>query len=78
MSTEPCGSLPVTTWSAMVSYCHHHLAWHGTVSTAHQTSESEIALVHTGQITFGPFDSWEDVAAWIQEQVLDPSVVPPA
>ncbi len=77
MSTEPCGSLPVTTWSAMASYCHHHMAWHASVATCHQTAEDKIHVIHRREATFGPFDAWEDVAAWLEAQTHDPSVVPP-
>jgi hypothetical protein len=76
MSTEPCGSLPVTNWDVSVSYCHHHMAWHARCATWHQTSDEDLRVIHTEHATFGPFDSWDDVAAWVQERLYDPSVAP--
>lgn len=78
MSTEPCGSLPVTSLHLMVTYCHHHMAWHATCSTAHQTSEDSIKLTHLRSCTFGPFDAWGDVTRWVEENLFDPSVESPA
>lgn len=76
MSTEPCGSLPVTTWDVSVSYCEVHMAWFARTATWLQTSEEDIELLHRQAVTFGPFDSWADVSAWVREHILDPSAGP--
>jgi hypothetical protein len=76
VSTEPCGSLPVTTWNVQASYCHHHEAWHASTSTTHQTSDAEVRVIHHRSATFGPFDAWDDVTEWVGRHLLDPSVTP--
>jgi hypothetical protein len=74
-SREPCGSLPVTNLNASASYCHHHMAWHAIMMITHQSTNEEIKITHSERATFGPFDSWEDVEAWLIERMLDPSIL---
>jgi hypothetical protein len=52
------------------------MAWHARCATWHQTSDEDLRVIHTEHATFGPFDSWDDVAAWVQERLYDPSVAP--
>ncbi len=78
MSTEPCGSLPVTSLDLMISYCHHHMAWFAMIAYNHQSAGDNITTIGRDEMSFGPFDAWEDVAAWVAEKTSDPSEVPPA
>ncbi len=76
MSTEPCGSLPVTGINLSVSYCHHHMAWSAVTTTHHQTTDADVMVLHSATATFGPFDSWADVRDWCVDHLFDPSVGP--
>ncbi len=76
MSTEPCGGLPEIHLSAHVSYCMRHMAWCAGVSQYRQVAEDDLEQQFSHHATFGPFDAWEDVQAWVAERFLDPSVFP--
>jgi hypothetical protein len=78
-STEPCGSLPVSGINVSAFYCHHHLAWSANVVTHHQGGGDDVQVLHQQSMQFGPFDSEDDVRAWMLRAVLgmdDLSAVP--
>jgi hypothetical protein len=51
-------------------YCHHHQAWSACVQTFLQQSEGSLAELHSDSIRFGPFDSEDEVRAWMLRAVL--------
>jgi hypothetical protein len=53
-----------------------HMAWCAGVSQYRQVAEDDLEQEFSHHATFGPFDAWEDVQAWVAERFLDPSVFP--
>jgi hypothetical protein len=51
-------------------YCHHHQAWTAHVITHHQTDQENLITRHEGQMSFGPFDSENEVRAWMLRALL--------
>ena len=75
-STEPCGSLPVVTVTSSAHFCEHHQAWSASTSTWRMVGEEDLQLLSSERASFGPFDSWEDVSAWLVARLVDPSGLP--
>jgi hypothetical protein len=69
-SSEPCGSLPVTTIHVSASYCEHHMAWSATTMTCRQAAEDDIRVVASATVRFGPFDNEADVRGWCVRALL--------
>jgi hypothetical protein len=67
---EPCGSLPVSGINISAFYCHHHQAWSASVMSHHQTTEENVSLLESERMSFGPFDSEDEVRAWMLRAVL--------
>jgi hypothetical protein len=76
MSSEPCGSLPVTHGSISVSYCHHHLAWHLTALRFYEEGDDDMRRMDSCQRSYGPFDSQADIYRDVVELVAR-FLVPP-
>ncbi len=70
MSTEPCGSLPVSGINVSAFYCHHHMAWSACVQTYTQQREGHLEEHTSESMRFGPFDSEDEVRAWMLRAVL--------
>lgn len=54
-----CGTLPVTTFSVLITQCAHHQAWSVTWSAVEQQGEEPELLQH-GHQNLGPFDTKDD------------------
>jgi len=69
MSAEPCGSLPVTTFNVSAHYCEHHMAWTANYSVSRQSDEDDLLVIHSEHRSWGPFDTPDDVHAWLAARV---------
>jgi hypothetical protein len=67
---EPCGSLPVTGINVSAHYCVHHQAWSTNVQTWRQVDGRDVELTHSQSMSFGPFDTEDEVRAWMLRAVL--------
>jgi hypothetical protein len=67
---HPCGSLPVSGISVSAFYCHHHQAWWATSMSHLQTSEFDLEVTASASMSFGPFDTEDDVKAWMLRALL--------
>jgi hypothetical protein len=67
---EPCGSLPVTGVNVSAHYCVHHQAWSTAVQTWRQHAGDEVEMTHSATMSFGPFDTEDEVRAWMLRSVL--------
>ena len=67
---EPCGSLPVSGINVSAHYCHHHQAWSTSVETWRQLDGERLELLHSAQMSFGPFDEEYEVRAWMLRALL--------
>ncbi len=71
MTTQhPCPSLPVTGINVGAAYCVHHQAWSTSVQTWRQKDGEDVEMTHAESMSFGPFDTEEDVRAWMLRAVL--------
>ncbi len=70
MSSEPCGSLPVSGINVSAFYCHAHGAWSAHVITHYQAGGDDLEVLHQQSMRFGPFDSEDEVRAWMLRAVL--------
>jgi hypothetical protein len=64
-SEEPCGSLPVSGIVVSAHYCHLHFAWCAYVTEHLETGEHDLEVLRQESIRFGPFDTREEVLAWM-------------
>jgi len=69
-SSEPCGSLPVTGINVSAHYCVVHQAWSTSVQTWRELDGADLELLHSARMSFGPFDTEEDVRAWMLRAVM--------
>lgn len=60
---HPCGSIPVTSLSVGLFYCHHHQAWFGHIYEVVENG-GEPGYEAYRDVEFGPFDTTEDVYTW--------------
>ncbi len=51
-------------------YCHRHLAWLGYVTTHVQRDGDRLDVIHQSTMQFGPFDTEDDVRAWMLRALL--------
>jgi hypothetical protein len=51
-------------------YCHHHMAWSASVISHHQTAAEDVKITHSQAMSFGPFDSEDEVRGWMLRAVL--------
>jgi hypothetical protein len=51
-------------------YCHHHQAWSASTSSYRQDGDKAMTLVGQASMSFGPFDSEDEVRAWMLRAVL--------
>jgi hypothetical protein len=56
-----CAAIPLTQISVVAWRCHYHQAWCARVSAHTQTGEEVLTDLHSEEVSFGPFDGWEDV-----------------
>lgn len=63
-----CGTLPVRTYSVLVTYCEHHQAWSVTWSAIQQEGE-DVDLVECGYTNLGPFDTKADALAFATDHL---------
>ncbi len=76
MSTEPCGSLPVVHLNVSAHFCEHHMAYSANVGIHRQVDGEQFETILERHATFGPFDSWSDVAEWLIDHLRDPGPPP--
>lgn len=75
MGHHPCGNLPVSTLSIHMHFCHHHMAWFGTIERwLQQGLEVEVLLVEA--VEFGPFDALVDVQHWLRVKTGEAMMIP--
>ena len=69
-TSEPCGSLPVTTIHVGAHYCHHHMAWTADWFAYRQDEGEDPERIDGGIMRFGPFDTEDEVRAWMLRALL--------
>ncbi len=74
---HPCGSLPVCGLQVSATYCVAHETWTATVYRWYQGGDCGDKVQDLQQMQFGPFDTEEDVRAWILRAILQMSDVLP-
>ncbi len=67
---EPCGSLPVSGINVSAFYCHQHQAWSAATTSYRQDGSKAMTLIAQASISFGPFDSEDEVRAWMLRAVM--------
>ncbi len=70
MSKEPCGALPISGINVSAVYCHTHQAWSAHVQTFWERNTGDPTTTHSESIRFGPFDTEDDVRAWLLRALL--------
>jgi hypothetical protein len=68
--TEPCGNLPVSGINVSAFYCHLHMAWTAYVITHLQDGGDDVTVIQDHSMQFGPFDTEDDVKAWMLRAVM--------
>jgi hypothetical protein len=66
---HPCAALPVTGLNFSVWYCHHHQAYAVTKMIYTERAEGDIELEVMRGVEFGPFDTWEAVCDWLNDEI---------
>ncbi len=69
-TSEPCGVLPVTHFSLSAHYCHQDLAWSCDWMSYKEQADGRFDRLDGGVMRFGPFDTAEDVRAWMLRCLL--------
>lgn len=62
---HPCGNVPVSFAQVTAYYCHHHQAWCVDVQAWTEVGD-EAEGGYSRHSEFGPFDTQEDVARWVE------------
>ncbi len=57
--------LPISTLSVSLHFCEACSTYEGRVDVHRQADGDDIEMLYSETITFGPFDSWQDVTTWI-------------
>jgi hypothetical protein len=70
MSTEPCGALPISGINVSAFFCHTHGAWSAHVVTHRQGGGDDVQVLHQQAMRFGPFDTEDEVRAWMLRALL--------
>jgi hypothetical protein len=70
LSSEPCGSLPVVTFSVSAHYCEHHMAWSCSWMAYREVDADRPERLGGATMRFGPFDREDEVRAWMLRAVL--------
>ncbi len=69
-TSEPCGVAPVTHFNLSAHYCHTDMAWSCDWMAYREDVDGTMGYLNGALMRFGPFDTPEDVRAWMLRCLL--------
>jgi hypothetical protein len=70
-----CG-LPITHLSISLHHCETCFGYVARAGMHRQADGDRMETVWDASAKMGPFDSWEDIRAWLEERLIDPAAPP--